>query len=108
MGIETGNVKREGKCNSPRSPSMVHPILANRRAAVLPAPEPQLARDLPITPPLPFRWGEGRGEGAGLRFMGAARRSWKSETRNPKEIRNPRAAGGKVLSRAAIPFGRPI
>ncbi len=47
--------------------------LANALATVLPAPEPPLARDLPMIPPLPFRRGEGRGEGSGLRFMGAKR-----------------------------------
>ncbi len=47
--------------------------LASALATVLPAPEPPLARDLPMIPPLPFRRGEGRGEGSGLRFMGAKR-----------------------------------
>ena len=38
-----------------------------------PAPEPRLARELPTIPPLPFRRGEGRGEGSDLGFRGAKR-----------------------------------
>ncbi len=41
--------------------------------AVLPAPEPRLARELPTIPPLPFRRGEGRGEGSDLGLRDAKR-----------------------------------
>ena len=37
---------------------------------VLPPHEPPFARELPTIPPLPFRRGEGRGEGSNLRFQG--------------------------------------
>ena len=47
--------------------------MSGRRAAGLPAPEPRLVRGLPTIPPLPFRRGEGRGEGSDLGFRAAKR-----------------------------------
>ena len=39
----------------------------------LPTPEPRLVRGLPTIPPLPFRRGEGRGEGSDLGFRTSKR-----------------------------------
>jgi hypothetical protein len=49
--------------------------LEANRLMLLPAPEPRFARKLPMIPPLPFRRGEGRGEGStyALGFRGAKR-----------------------------------
>src|ERR1035437_2486062 len=40
--------------------------MAGSATWLLPAPEPRFARDLPTIPPLPFRRGEGWGEGSVL------------------------------------------
>jgi len=39
------------------------PRVATRRPTILPAPEPRFDKELATIPPLPFRRGEGRGEG---------------------------------------------
>ena len=49
-------------CHSPSSRFMV-PMRGEKGVAA--APEPRFARNLPTVPPLPFRRGEGRGEGSG-------------------------------------------